>query len=147
MKAKKQFGFVMMGLIALVGVSACAGTSDMMDAPKSGTMMDKPMDGMFAGAAGHHAAGKAEITQGMDGKPMLVLSALEVDKVPDGRVYLAKGGDHTHGIELGKLTQFSGTVSYALPPGANPEAFDSVVIWCQKFNVEIGRAFLPKRMM
>lgn len=102
MKTKKQLVFVMMGLIALAGFAACAGTSDMMDAPQNGMIMEKPMDGMFTGAAGHHAAGRAEITRGMDGKPMLALSALEVDKVPDGRVYLARGGDHTHGIELGK---------------------------------------------
>jgi len=147
MKVNKQVGIVLMGLAVLTWTAACAGTSGMMDADKNDMIMEKPMDGMFAGAEGHHAAGKAEITKGMGGKSMLVLSGLEVDKVPDGRVYLAKDGDYIHGIEVGKLTQFSGTVSFDVPPGTDAAAFNSVVIWCKKFNVEIGRAYLPKTMM
>jgi hypothetical protein len=52
-----------------------------------------------------------------------------------------------HGVELGKLNQFSGTVSFDLPMGVNPEDYDSVVIWCKQFKVEIGRAYLSKKMM
>jgi hypothetical protein len=147
MKLHKGMGIFLMGMIVLSWTAACAGTGDMMDAGKGDTMMTKTMDGMFTAAKGHHAAGKAEITKGMGGNSKLVLSDLGVDKVPDGRVYLAKDGDYAHGIEVGKLTQFTGTVSFDLPPGTDTAAYDSVVIWCKKFNVEIGRAYLPKQMM
>ena len=68
-------------------------------------------------------------------------------KVPDGYVYLTKDADRMHGVELGMLKQFSGTVTYALPAGVNPDDYDSVVIWCKQFNVEIGRAYFAKKMM
>jgi hypothetical protein len=105
-----------------------------------------PMTAMLVGAAGHHAAGKVTFAKEM-GKDVLVLSDLEVDKVPDGHVFLAKNGDRTQGIDLGVLKQFSGTVSFALPAGTTPEAYDSVIIYCEKFKVEIGRAQLGKKKM
>jgi hypothetical protein len=35
---------------------------------------------------------------------------IKVDRVPDERVDLAKDGDYTKGVELGKLKQFAGDV-------------------------------------
>lgn len=110
-------------------------------------MMEGGMAGKLAGAGDHHAAGTVALTKDKMGKAILQLTDLTVDKVPDGRVYLAKGGDHMKGVELGKLTQFSGTVSYAIPAGVNPSEYDSVVIWCQKFSVEIGHAMFDGDMM
>jgi len=104
-----------------------------------------PMAATLVGAPGHHAAGKVTFTKEM-GKDVLVLSDLEVDKVPDGHVFLAKNGDRTQGIDLGILKQFSGNVSFALPAGTTPDAYDSVIIYCEKFKVEIGRAQLGKKM-
>ncbi len=138
MKSMRTFSITFLSLTLLVWAAACAGTNNMMD--------DK-MDGMFMGSEGHHAAGKATIGMGMMNKSVLTLSDIEVDKVPDGYVYLTKNADHMHGVELGKLNQFTGTVSFDIPAGVNPDDFDSVVIWCKKFNVEIGRAYLSKKMM
>ena len=117
--------------VSLVAPAAHAGMADMMEGG---------MWGKLAGAGDHHAAGTAAVTKDKAGKPMLQLTDLAVDKVPDGRVYLAKDGDYTKGVELGKLTQFSGTVSYPIPATVNAADYNSVVIWCQKFSVEIGRA-------
>ena len=99
--------------------------------------MSPDRTGMLEGAAGHHAGGVVELT----GR-QLTLSQLKVDRVPDGRVYLTVGADYEYGIELGKLRQFSGTVRYDVPSDVNPDQFDSVLIWCEKFNVEIGFANL-----
>jgi len=135
-------------------VAACAGTNGMMDKKMDDKMdsgmkgqMDSPTDAMLMGSGGHHAAGKVSFGMGMKSKNALTLSDIKVDKVPDGYVYLTKDGDHMHGVELGMLKQFSGTVSFDLPADVNPDDYDSVVIWCKKFNVEIGRADLPKKMM
>jgi hypothetical protein len=142
MKSRYAILSVMLSLILLAWVVACAGTDTMMDTP-----MDAAMDGMLAGSEGHHAAGKVTIDKGMGGPAVLILSDIEIDKVPDGHVYLTRGGDWMHGVELGRLTQFSGTVSFDIPPGVKPDDFDSVVVWCKKFNTEIGRATLPNKMM
>ncbi len=103
-------------------------------------MMEGKMMAMLEGAGGHQAAGTVAIKEGMKGSSSLVMTDFKVDKVPDGRVYLAKDGDYTKGVELGKLKQFSGTVEYPIPANVNPQDYNSVVIWCKKFSVEIGHA-------
>jgi len=119
----------------------------MMSHEKSTMGMEQKMPAMLMGSGGHHAAGRVEFSMGMNTAHILTLRDIKVDKVPDGYVYLAKDGNWRHGVELGRLKQFSGTVTFDLPDGVNPEAYNSVVIWCKKFNVEIGRAYYGKKMM
>jgi hypothetical protein len=148
----RRWSMVGLGLVLL---TACAGSGERtMTESKMGTMdtqtaaMMKPMlEGTLTGTQGHHAAGKVAFIAGMDGGGRLTLSDLKVDRVPDGYVYLAKGGDRMQGMNLGKLTQFMGTVSFDLPAGIRVEDYDSVVIWCEQFHVEIGRATLARKTM
>jgi len=141
----RNVGITMVSLALLGWLAACAGTDGMMD-KKMDTDMHSGMDDMLMGSDGHHASGR--VSFGMDmSRHVLTLSDIKVDKVPDGYVYLTKNGDRMHGVELGMLKQFSGTVSFNLPAGVNPDDYDSVVIWCKQFNVEIGRAYFSKKMM
>jgi hypothetical protein len=170
------FAVGLMGL-PIVSLSACAGTMQdskgaMMEkgetmAPngsmtktdkglmgqKDGSMMAQKTGmmairtGMLEGVGSHQAAGTASVTKDQTGRKTLNLTEIRVDQVPDGRVYLAKHGDYRTGIELGKLTQFSGAVDFTIPGTVNLEEYDSVVIWCKKFNVEIGRASFGKPTM
>lgn len=141
--------------LSLVGwVAACTGSNGMMekkmDSEMGGQMdskMESKMDSMLSGSDGHHASGRVSFGMGMNNKHVLTLSDIKVDKVPDGYVYLTKNADRMHGVELGMLKQFSGTVSFDLPASVNPDDYDSVVIWCKKYNVEIGRAYFSKKMM
>ena len=149
MMAKRSLWMAIVSLALLGWVAACTGNSEMMDKKMDTGMqgtMDSKMNNMLMGSDGHHASG--EVSFGMDmNKHVLTLSDIKVDKVPDGYVYLTKDADRMHGVELGMLKQFSGTVTYALPAGVNPDDYDSVVIWCKQFNVEIGRAYFAKKMM
>ncbi|WP_319406386.1 DM13 domain-containing protein [uncultured Desulfosarcina sp.] len=134
--------------LALLGwLAACAGTDGMMDKkmdPGMHSGMEDKMNNMLMGSDSHHASGK--VSFGMDmSRHVLTLSDIKVDKVPGGYVYLTKNADRMHGVELGMLKQFSGTVSFDLPVGVNPDEYDSVVIWCKQFNVEIGRAHLSEK--
>ncbi len=97
-------------------------------------------EAVLKGSDGHHAAGAVTLGMGMNNRQVLTLSDIDVDEVPDGYVYLTKGGDRMNGVALGQLKQFSGSVSFDLPAGVNAGDYDGVVIWCKKFNVEIGRA-------
>ncbi len=115
--------------------------------PVWGEMMMHGKTGMLEGFKGHHASGKVALTKDDSGSSTLVLSDIKVDKVPDGWVYLAKGGDYMKGVELGKLKQFTGTVRFPIPKDVNTDAYDSVVIWCRKFDVGIGKAFFAGKMM
>jgi hypothetical protein len=119
----------------------------MMSHEKKPMGMEKEMPAMLMGSGGHHASGKVVFSMGMNGGHKLTLRDIKVDKVPDGYVYLARDGKWRHGVEVGMLKQFSGTVSFDLPEGVSPETYNSVVIWCKKFSVEIGRAYYGKKMM
>ena len=106
----------------------------------AGEMHEQRM-GQLVGAGGHHAEGTIE----MKGHN-LTMSGFEIDKVPDGRIYLTNDSDHETGVEIGRLTQYSGTVQFTIPPEINPDDFNSILIWCEKFSVEIGRAPLTPMM-
>jgi hypothetical protein len=107
-----------------------------------GGMMEGGKTGFLSGIEDHNASGKVTITKDEAGNHVLTLSDIKIDEVPDGRVYLAKKGDHTKGVEVGRLNQFTGTVQFPIPSGVNPDDYDSVVIWCEKFSVGIGHTFL-----
>ena len=139
MKLSKYFRIIFAAMM-ITGVGFSAAHGEMMD--KMDKMMDGMMKGMLAGAGDHHAAGTVMVD-----KNKITITDLKVDKVPDGRVYLAKDGDYTKGVEVGKLKQFSGTVEYMIPSTVNTHDYNSVVIWCQKFSVEIGHAFFEKEKM
>ena len=100
--------------------------------------------GLLSGIEGHHAAGKVTITKDEAGKPILTMTDIKVDRVPDGRVYLAIDGNYAKGVELGKLKKFTGAVEFPIPSNVNLEDYDSVVIWCKKFAVGIGIAYFDK---
>ena len=154
MKIMRLLAITVLSLSLVGWVAACTGSNGMMekkmDSEMGGqmdSMMESKMDSMLSGSEGHHASGKVSFGMGMNNKHVLTLSDIKVDKVPDGYVYLTKNADRMHGVELGMLKQFSGTVSFDLPAGVNPDDYDSVVIWCKKYNVEIGRAYFSKKMM
>ncbi len=165
---------LMSGLLVLAGCSSFMGgkegmmkkeemkkdgimKDDKMMEEKSGTSSSKGMSkpkGMWkvraaklSGIGSHQAAGTALVSTDKQDAAILTLAHLDVDRVPDGRVYLAKGGDYTKGVELGKLMQSSGTAVFSIPKWIVPEDYDSVVIWCKKFNVGIGRAFFEAKTM
>jgi hypothetical protein len=132
---KRRFGRLLGVFVAGLLVSSLA-------IPSFADMMTSGKTGMLSGFPGHNASGKASVSKDGMGKAFLELTGIKVDKVPDGRVYLAKGGDHKKGIELGKLEQFTGDVRFPIPENTMLDAYDSVVIWCKKFDVGIGKATL-----
>ena len=109
-------------------------------------MMDQ-MTGMLTGAKGHQAEGKVTIIHKEKGETVLRITGATIDKVPDGRIYLAKNGDYTQGVELGKLNKFSGDLEFKIPADVDTGAYNSVVVWCKRFNVEIGHAFFDQKIM
>ncbi|WP_054033101.1 DM13 domain-containing protein [Desulfatitalea tepidiphila] len=130
---------ILSAMMLIIGAAGLAGATDMMK--------DNPMLGMLTGTMDHHASGKVTLNQDMKGHTTLTLSDIKIDKIPDGYVFLAKDGDWRKGVELGMLKKFTGTVSFDLPMGVEAGDYDTVVIWCKKYKVEIGRAGLSDTMM
>jgi hypothetical protein len=147
--SEKKGGDIMknMGRSAVVRFVCAVALLSLVPTYSTGAMMEEVRMGMLSSFKGHHASGKVSIVKHEKGNLVLTLTDIKVDKVPDGRVYLAKGGDYTKGIEIGLLKKFTGTVEFPIPAGTNLDEYDSVVIWCKKFNVGIGRAYFEKEMM
>ncbi|MEC4674769.1 MAG: DM13 domain-containing protein [Nitrospirota bacterium] len=111
--------------------------SGLIESTVGAGQMAKPRVGTLEGAGFHNAEGTVKLTG-----HQLVMSNVAIDRVPDGRVYLANDADVQGGVELGRLTRFSGTVQYTIPSTINPDDYNSVLIWCKKFSVDIGYATL-----
>ncbi len=107
-----------------------------------GGMMGKKGDGYFSGIGSHHASGHAVIETNAKGHAVLTIHKASIDKVPDGRVYLAKEFDYRNGVEVGKLTTFTGDLHFAIPASVNVADYNTVVVWCKQFDVGIGQARL-----
>jgi len=134
-----------MKTILLLLITLTSLTSPGWLAPATAGMLPQVWRGSLTGSSGHQASGQAILRDGPMGA-ILSLENISVDRVPDGRIYLARDGDRRKGIELGHLETFKGEVSYTLPDKADAAFFNSVVLWCEKFSVEIGRATLTETM-
>ena len=86
----------------------------------------------------HHAKGLAKIIEAGD-QTFLRFEMFEVTNGPDLRVYLTTDGDVKNGIQLDKLKGSTGDQNYPLD-GIDTEIYDTVVIYCQPFNVYFGKA-------
>jgi len=87
--------------------------------------------------AEHPASGIVKIEENF-----VSLENVEITEAPDARVILAKDFDEATGVRLGKLQGFTGSHQYSIPEGTNPDDYNTVLIWCDQFNVPIGKVEL-----
>ena len=52
--------------------------------------------------------------------------------------------ERTMFVDLGRLKAFAGSQNYAIPEGVELENYQSVVIWCEQFNVLISPAAISR---
>ena len=98
----------------------------------------------------HKTSGRATVLELPDGSKVLRLTGLASSDGPDLHVWLTDataGGDwfkYDDGrqVKLGKLKATHGNQNYAIPAGTSLEGLQSVVIWCDRFNVAFGSAAL-----
>lgn len=104
--------------------------------PMMGKEMAMAMSGTFAGAGDHKARGTFTLT----GSSLEIADGFEVEKAPDIYVVLSKGATvaDASSLNLGKLRSLKGKQSYAIPASASLDAYDTVVLWCRKYNVNMG---------
>jgi Electron transfer DM13 len=89
---------------------------------------------LIGGDAEHPASGTVKI----EGNTVL-LENVNITEAPDGRVILAKDFDESTGVRLGKLQGFTGSHQYPIPEGTDIKGYNTVLIWCDQFNVPIGK--------
>jgi hypothetical protein len=109
--------------------------------------------GTFHGKV-HQTSGRATIYQEADGKLVLRLTNFKTSNGPDVHVILiaAKDADDdanflksdTSRVELGALKGNEGDQNYAIPKGTDLAKFQTVSIYCERFNANFGAAPLEK---
>ena len=96
--------------------------------------------GSFVGLEGNNAKGKAIIISA--GKvAFLRFQDFEVTNGPDLHVYMTSDGNISTGMDLGKLKGSIGDQNYALN-GVDLKNYDTVVIYCQPFQIYFAQAKL-----
>ena len=93
--------------------------------------------GTFTGKSNHVTTGTVEVLK----TEVVLLDDFSFDGAPDPKVALGKDG-YDKDTLMGLLKSNSGKSSYAIPAGVNPDDYNEVWIWCEKFNVPLGVAKL-----
>jgi len=109
--------------------------------------------GTFHGKV-HQTSGRATVYQEADGKLVLRLTNFKTSNGPDVHVILiaAKDADDdanflktdTGRLELGKLKGNEGDQNYEIPTGTDLSKYQTVSIYCERFNANFGAAPLEK---
>jgi hypothetical protein len=109
--------------------------------------------GVFHGKV-HQTSGRATIYEETDGKRVLRLTNFKTSNGPDVHVILVAVKDadddanflknDTARVELGKLKGNEGDQNYEIPKGTDLEKFQTVSIYCERFNANFGAAPLQK---
>ena len=109
--------------------------------------------GTFHGKV-HSTSGRATIYQNSDGTLILRLTNFKTSNGPDVHVILiaVKDADDdanflksgVERVELGKLKGNEGDQNYTIPAGTDLSKFQTVSIYCERFNANFGAAPLEK---
>jgi hypothetical protein len=109
--------------------------------------------GTFHGKV-HKTSGRATVYQQKDGTLLLRLTDFKTSNGPDVHVILVATKDatddanflksHTERVELGKLKGNEGDQNYSIPAGTDLSKFQTVSIYCERFDANFGAAPLEK---
>src|SRR5271167_4713168 len=109
--------------------------------------------GTFHGKV-HQTSGRATIYQEADGKLVLRLTNFKTSNGPDVHVILIAAKDaeddanflksSTERVELGTLKGNEGDQNYEIPSDTDLSRFQTVSIYCERFNANFGAAPLEK---
>lgn len=145
-KIKLALGFVLLTL--------AFGSQPPANAKESASQQAETLEtGTFHGKV-HQTSGRATIYKEADGKLILRLTNFKTSNGPDVHVILiaAKDADDdanflksdTARVELGKLKGNEGDQNYQIPAGTDLAKFQTVSIYCERFNANFGAAPLEK---
>jgi Electron transfer DM13 len=145
-----KFAMALAALVVALGLQPSVHAQDNM---KNENGVKTLETGTFHGKV-HQTSGRATIYQEENGKLVLRLTSFKTSNGPDVHVILiaAKDADDdanflksdTERVELGKLKGNEGDQNYEIPAGTDLAKFQTVSIYCERFNANFGAAPLEK---
>jgi len=88
----------------------------------------------------HTVSGTVELVKEGDGYVINFSEDFVFDGAPDPKVALGKDGKYDSGTLIRLLDSNTGAQSYKVPAGLNPDAYNEIYIWCEKFEVGLAVA-------
>ena len=98
--------------------------------------------GTLTGIADHGAQGSVKIVRTGSGVTVRFGGDLSFDRVPDAWLAFGKNGKLVESSYVAMIKANQGAQSYAVPARLTIGDYDTVYVWCRKFNVGIGAAKL-----
>ncbi len=142
-----------LALIALTFTFAMQASVYAQDSMKHEDKTKTLETGTFHGKV-HKTSGRATIYQEADGKLLLRLTDFKTSNGPDVHVILIAAKDaeddanflksSTERVELGTLKGNEGDQNYEVPSDTDLSRFQTVSIYCERFNANFGAAPLEK---
>lgn len=93
----------------------------------------------FKGVNNHVTTGRVEIAKKGNGYVINLLDDFTFDGAPDPKIALGNNG-YDKSTLMGLLKKNTGASSYEVPAGINPDDYNEVWVWCEKFAVGLGVA-------
>lgn len=124
--SRKVFGAIAMMALIVLGASAIAN--------------DGQRQGAFTGLSNHVTSGTATLVKVGDGYVIELGENFVFDGAPDPKVAFGKDGQFDPATLIEPLRANSGAQSYVVPSTINPEDFNEIYIWCEKYSVGLGVA-------
>lgn len=98
--------------------------------------------GTFKGLRSYKVTGRAELVKAGSGGSIELLGDFSLDAAPDPKMALGKDGKYDPATLSGLVKKLKGASTYTLPAGVNPDDYNEVWVWCEKFNVGLAVAKL-----
>lgn len=141
-----MFGYLRNG-IAFAAMMFALGANPALNAQEQSAKVIET--GTFHGKV-HNTTGRATVYKEADGKLVLRLTNFKTSNGPDVHVVLiaAKNAEDdanflksgTERVELGKLKGNEGDQNYEIPSNTDLNKFQTVSIYCERFNANFGAA-------
>lgn len=92
--------------------------------------------GKFKGDNNHVVTGGVTVK---DGK-IILANDFVFDGAPDPRIGLGKRGKYSKNTDFAVLKKDTGSQTYKVPASINVDDYDTVIVWCRKFSVQLAHA-------
>ena len=98
--------------------------------------------GSFKGASSHVTSGDVTVRKSGSGVVVVFEDNFDFDGAPDPKVGFGNDGRYDGGSKISHLDKNKGRQVYEVPESIDPEAYNEIYVWCERYNVPLGIADL-----